>query len=151
MGIALEGVTMSSVRLLAICLLACAVFAARPAWAQAPGEPPPGDASPHGGRILRLRLGPAYLSTAVSKIPDLGEERYSGVGVAFDAEIGRSLTPTVTVCAELSGAVVPHATELDSGDLESTPIADLETVALGASFTYTNPWNFSTSRSTRRS
>jgi hypothetical protein len=134
---------MPSTHRLVTCLLTCAVFIPWPAWAQAASETPPGDASPHGGTVLRLRLGPTYLSTRVNKVPDLSAERYSGIGVAFDAEVGRPLTSAVTLCAELSGALVPSARADDSGTLDSgTPIADLATAGAGASLTYTTPWNF---------
>jgi hypothetical protein len=115
-------------RLLATCLLAGAVLAGRSASAQT---------------VLRLRLGPAYLSTTLSKVPDLSAQRYSGAGVAFAAELGRPLTSTVTLCAELAGALVPDANAVDSGTLETgTAAADLATAGIGASFTYTNPSNF---------
>ena len=134
---------MTSARLLASCLLACAIFGARPARAETAGETPAGEGAQPGGTVLRLRLGPTYLSTRLNRVPDLSAERYAGAGVAFDAEIGRARASTFTVCAELSGALVPGANAADSGTLDSgTAVADLATAAVGASFTYTNPANF---------
>jgi hypothetical protein len=131
---------MPSARLLVTCLLTCAAFFPRPARAQAAGESPPGDASQHGGALWRLRLGPTYLSARFNKIPDLASERYSGAGVAFDAEVGRSPTSPFTIRAALSGALVPHAGADDSGTLETgTAVADLATAGVGASFTYATP------------
>ncbi len=91
--------------------------------------------------VLRLRIGPAYLSATLGQ-QDLPAEQYAGAGFAFDAEIGGSLTSTVTACFEVSGMLAPNAKADNSGTtLTGAPTVDLEKASLGASFTYTNPSN----------
>lgn len=128
-------------RSLATCLLAGAVFGARPARAQTAGETPPGEVSERGGPVVRLRVGPGYLSATLGK-GELPAQQYAGAGVAFDAEIGGSVTPTETICAQLSGVVVPSASAGDSGTLLSgPPTVGLQKASAAASFTYTHPSN----------
>jgi hypothetical protein len=131
---------MPSSRLLAICLLTFAAFAARPAFAQTAqtaNDPPSGDASPRGGPVLRLRVGPAYLSSTIGfgEVPD---RSYSGAAFAFDAEIGGPVTSNVTLCLQLSGALALDASADNSGTLSSggSATADLSTAGIGPSITY---------------
>ena len=129
---------MPTTRLLATCLLAGAALAGRPASAQTPGQAPPGDASRHGGPVLRLRVGPAYLSSTIG-FGELSDRTYSGAGFAFGAEIGGPLTPKVTLCLQLSGALARDASASNTGTLVSggSATADVSTAGIGPSITYT--------------
>lgn len=136
--IALDGMMMSSVHLFATCLLAGAVFVERPASAQTTTDAPPEDASQHGGPVLRLRVGPAYLSSTIG-FGETADRNYSGGGFAFNAEIAGSLTSNVTLGAELSGALSLDASADDARTVYSggSPTAALSTAGIGPSITYT--------------
>jgi hypothetical protein len=99
------------------------------------------DAPREGDLVLRLRVGPGYLSTTTG-FNEGSDRSYSGAGFAFDAEIGGSLTSNVTLCAEVSGALALDASADDSATVVSggSPATDLSTAGIGPSFTYTfNP------------
>jgi len=117
--------------LLAGCLLACAVLAGGTAAAQMPqtaNGSPAGDPSPRGGPVLRLRVGPAYLSSTIG-FGETADRIYSGAGFAFDAELGGNVASNVALCAEVSGALAPG---LSAGGATS----DLSTAGIGPSITY---------------
>ena len=86
---------------------------------------------------MRLRVGPAYLETTEG-FGEIADRRYSGAGLAFDAEIGGALSPHVTLCAEVTGALAFDASADDSATLASggSPAADLSTAGIGPSITY---------------
>jgi hypothetical protein len=140
MRIAFGRMMMSSMRLSATCLLACSslvVLAPRPASAQTAGDTSAGDPSPQGGPVLRLRAGPTYLSSTIG-YNEIADRHYSGAGFAFDVEIGGALTPNVTLCAQLSGAVAFDASAGDAATVAGggSPGTDLSTAGIGPSFTY---------------
>jgi hypothetical protein len=131
---------MASAHLLVIGLLAGAVLAERPALAQTARtttDPPPEGGASRGGPVLRLRVGPSYLSSTIG-FNELADRGYASGCLAFAAEIGGSVSPHVTVCAELSGALAFDASATDAATLQSggSPSADLSTAGLGPSFTY---------------
>jgi hypothetical protein len=128
---------MSSTHLFATWLLACSVLAARPVAAQTATGAPPSESAQQGGLALRLRVGPAYLSTTEA-FNELRDRNHSGAGFAFDAEIGGWLTSNVTLCAQVSGAVAFDASADDAATVYSGGLAaaDLSTAGIGPSITY---------------
>jgi hypothetical protein len=127
-----------STRLLATGLLACAVSAGRPAWAQTAGDTPPADASQPDGTVLRLRVGPTYLGASIG-FGEIPARSYSGGGFAFDVEIGGALSPSVTLGAEVFGALALDASTDGSANVATgeSPTSDLSTAGVGPSVTYT--------------
>src|SRR5262249_12657171 len=131
-----SGATMSSRRLLVIGLLAGAAFVARRASAQTAGDLRSAEGAPRGGPALRLRVGPAYLSSTIG-FNEIADRGYSGGGFAFAAEVGGSLSPHVTLGAELSGALAGSASASNAATVTGggSPSADLSTAGIGPSFT----------------
>ena len=88
---------------------------------------------------MRLRVGPAYLSTTEA-FNEVSDQNHSGGGFAFDAEIGGWVSSNVTLCAELSGAVAFNASADDARTVYTGGLAaaDLSTAGIGPSITYVN-------------
>jgi len=133
---------MSAPRFFATCLLSWSLLAGRPAAAQTATDTPPAHAARQGDLALRLRVGPAYLSTTEA-FNELADRNHSGGGFAFDAEIGGWVSSNVTLCAEVSGAVAFDASADDARTVYSGGFAaaDLSTVGIGPSITYVSPWS----------
>ena len=130
---------MSPTRLFVTWLLACSVLAARPAAAQTATGAAPAEAARRDELVLRLRVGPAYLSTTEA-FNELADRNHSGGGIAFDAEVGGWVSSNVTLCAELSGAIAFDAAADDARTVSSGGLAgaDLSTAGIGPSLTYVN-------------